>query len=54
MILYFPKAYPDELLYSQLARYYIKSGYTAYRFAAEALYKNKTIDFTMAIFLGAP
>ncbi|MBE6663270.1 MAG: hypothetical protein E7602_02065 [Ruminococcaceae bacterium] len=43
MILYFPKAYPDELLYSQLARYYIKSGYTAYRFAAEALYKNKTI-----------
>ena len=43
MILYFPKAYPDELLYSQLARYYIKSGYTAYRFAAEALYKSKTI-----------
>ena len=43
MILYFPKAYPDELLYSQLARYYIKSGYTAYRFAAEALYKSKTV-----------
>ena len=43
MILYFPKAYPDELLYSRLARYYIKSGYTAYRFAAEALYKSKTV-----------
>ncbi len=43
MILYFPKAYPDELLYSQLSRYYIKSGYTAYRFAAEALYKSKTV-----------
>lgn len=42
MIFYFPKAYPDELLYSQLARYYVKSGYTAYRFAAEALYRNKT------------
>ena len=43
MILYFPKAYPDELIYSQLARYYIKSGYTAYRFAAEALYKSKIV-----------
>ncbi len=30
MIAYFPTAYPDELLYSQLARYYTKSGYMAY------------------------
>ena len=35
MISYFPTAYPDELLYSQLARYYAKSGYMAYTYAAE-------------------
>ena len=42
MISYFPSAYQDELLYSQLARFYIKSGYLAYRFAAEDLFINKT------------
>ena len=34
MISFFPDIYPDELIYSTLARYYIKSGYTAYIFAA--------------------
>lgn len=43
MIAYFPEIYPDELLYSQLARYYAQSGYAAYRYAAEDLYTNKTI-----------
>lgn len=43
MIAYFPTAYPDELLYSQLARYYTKSGYMAYTFAAEELFALKTI-----------
>lgn len=43
MIAYFPEIYPDELLYSQLARYYVQSGYTAYRHAAEDLYINKTV-----------
>ena len=38
MISYFPAAYPDEPLYSQLARYYTKSGYMAYTYAAEELY----------------
>lgn len=43
MIAYFPAPYPDELLYSQLARYYVGSGYTAYAFAAEDLYQLKTV-----------
>lgn len=43
MIAYFPEIYPGEMLYSQLARYYAQSGYTAYRYAAEDLYINKTV-----------
>lgn len=43
MISYFPSIHPDELLYSQLARYYAKSGYLAYTFAAEDLFQNKTV-----------
>ncbi len=43
MISYFPPIYPDELLYSQLARYYAKSGYLAYTFAAEDLFQSKTV-----------
>ena len=43
MISYFPTPYPDELLYSQLARYYTKSGYMAYTYAAEELYVSKTV-----------
>ena len=42
MITYFPNPYPDELFYSMLARYYTKSGYLAYTFAAEELFSNKT------------
>ena len=43
MIAYFPTAYPDELLYSKLARYYTKSGYMAYAYAAEELYVSKIV-----------
>lgn len=43
MISYFPQIYPDELLYSQLARYYYKSGYMAYIFAAEDLFANRWV-----------
>ena len=43
MISYFPAAYPDELLYSQLARYYTKSGYMAYTYAAKELYVSKIV-----------
>ena len=42
MIAYFPSFYPDELLYSLFARYYIKSGYMAYIYAAEDLYFSRT------------
>ncbi len=44
MISYFPTLYPDELLYSQLARYYTKSGYMTYTYAAEELYVSKTVQ----------
>ncbi len=40
MIAFFPTPYPDELLYSLFARYYVKSGYPIYRSAAEDIYKD--------------
>ncbi len=43
MITFFPTFYPDELVYSLLSRYYSKSGYPAYIFAAEDLFENKII-----------
>lgn len=43
MIGFFPTPYPDELLYSVLSRYYDKSGYTFYVFAAEDLFVSKTV-----------
>ena len=45
MIAFFPDAYPDELLYSQLARYYKRSGYVRYAYAVSDLYKNDTTVF---------
>lgn len=43
MIAYFPMAYDDELLYSQLARFYTASGYMAYTYAAEELFLSKIV-----------
>lgn len=43
MIGFFPEFYPDELLYSLLSRYYAKTGYAAYIFAAEDLYINRAV-----------
>lgn len=40
MISFFPEIYPDELVYSQLSRFYQKSGYLAYIFAANELFEN--------------
>ena len=40
MIGYFPDPYPDELVYSQLARYCVKSGYLGYVCAAEDLFQS--------------
>ena len=43
MITFFPDFYSDELVYSLLSRYYAKTGYTAYIFAAEDLYINRAV-----------
>lgn len=43
MIAYFPEIYPDELMYSLLARYYVKSGYPCYWYVAEDLFELKTV-----------
>ncbi len=40
MIGFMPDFYPDELVYSLLARYYQRSGYLAYRYAAEELFED--------------
>ena len=48
MIAFFPDAYPDELLYSQLARYYKRSGYVRYAYAVSDLYKNDTTAILIA------
>lgn len=40
---YFPVIYPDELIYSVLARYYVHSGYEAYIFCAESLFLDKGV-----------
>lgn len=39
----FPQPYPDELLYSVLARYYVRSGYSNYVFAAEDLFQSRYV-----------
>ena len=42
-IAYFPEIYPDELIYSVLARYYVQSGYPAYIFCAEDVFADKKV-----------
>ncbi len=43
MIVQFHSFYSDELVYSLLARYYVKSGYMRYTFAAQDLFASKTV-----------
>lgn len=43
MIGFFPEIYPDELLYSQLCRYYQRTGYTKYIFAVDDLFMRRTV-----------
>ena len=43
MIGFFPEIYEDELLYSQLCRYYQRTGYTKYRSAIDDLFMNRTV-----------
>ena len=43
MIAFFPEIYPDELLYSQIARYHSKSGYSRLIFTMTDIYKNGSL-----------
>lgn len=43
MIAYFPEIYPDELIYSVLARYFVRTGYLAYTFCAEDIFQDKRV-----------
>ena len=43
MIGFFPEIYDDELLYSQLCRYYQRTGYTKYIFAVDDLFMRRTV-----------
>ena len=43
MIGFFPDIYPDELLYSQLCRYYQRTGYMNYRSAVDDLFMTRTV-----------
>lgn len=43
MIAQFPVLFPDELVYSWLARHYIRTGYLAYSFVAEELFTSKSV-----------
>jgi len=43
MIGVFPEPYPDELLYSVFARYYVRSGYAKYVFVAEDLFLKRSV-----------
>lgn len=53
MIAFFPAVYPDELVYSWFARYYVRTGYTTYRAVAEDLYTSNTakpnLEFLMEL-----
>ena len=42
MIGFFPEIYEDELLYSQLCRYYQRTGYTKYLSAVDDLFMRRT------------
>ena len=39
----FPTPYPDELIYSVFARYYVRSGYSQYIFVAEDLFQKRNV-----------
>lgn len=43
MIAFFPEIYPDELLYSQIARYHSRSGYARYTYTSADIYNNEKL-----------
>jgi len=42
MITYFPEIYPDELMYSWFARYYVHSGYLTHKQALQELFSKRS------------
>lgn len=53
MIGFFPKPYPNELLYSLLSRYHQRSGNARFVFTAEELYRNGKITHPSIDFVNA-
>ena len=51
MIAFFPEIYPDELLYSQIARYHAHSGYSNLVFTMTDIYKNANLTFPSVEFV---
>lgn len=47
MISFFPKPYPDEILYSVIARYHIRSGNTSPKITLEELFNSRTAVATV-------
>ena len=43
MIAFFPEAYPDELLYSRISRYHVRSGNYCNSFTMDDLYGKRTV-----------
>ncbi len=43
MIAFFPEIYPDELLYSQIARYHSRSGYARYTYTSADIFNNEKL-----------
>ena len=43
MIAFFPEIYPDDLLYSQIARYHSRSGYARYTYTSSDIYNNEKL-----------
>ena len=50
MLGFFPEFYPDELVYSLLARYYVRTGYMIYRSISEELFGDKQIKANVEYF----
>ena len=51
MIAFFPEIYPDELLYSQIARYHAHSGYSNLVFTMTDIYKNANLTLPSVEFV---
>lgn len=48
-MLFFPPAYPDELLFSLCSRYFIRSGNISYKGALDDLYSNRSLTTSISL-----